>query len=128
MFYDGNKGCEMMSQPNVSTKAPEFQKIYFFISLGLLALSIIMFGLGVFYAQTPYVTPQAIIDFASYVTTYHYIHLGAGIILIIVVIRENKKKLLKTRVWKTIIGMILTPLSGVVLLAAVILLGLSSCA
>lgn len=128
MFYDGNKGCETMSQPNVSTKAPEFQKIYFFISLGMLILSIFMFGLGVFYAQTPYVTPAAVIDFASYITTYHYIHLGAGLILLIYIIRENKKKLLKIRLWKTIIGIILTPVSGIILLAAVILLGLSSCA
>lgn len=117
----------MMSQPNVNTKAPELQKIYLLISLGMLVLSIFMFGLGVFYAQTPYVTPAVVLDFASYVTTYHYIHLGLGLVLLIYVMREIKKKLLKMRVWKTIIGILLTPISGIVLFAAVILLGLSSC-
>lgn len=45
-----------------------------------------MLGLEVFYPQTPYITHHVIIDFASYVTTYHYISLGAGLVLIMVVI------------------------------------------
>ncbi len=117
----------MMIQPNGNTKALKFQKIYLLISFGMLILSIFLFSLGVFYAQTPYVTPAVVLDFASYVTTYHYIHLGLGLILLIYVIREIKKKLLKMRVWKTIIGILLTPMSGIVLFAAIILLGLSSC-
>ena len=125
--YNGIKGCVMMSQPNVITKTHKVQKIYFLISLGMVVLSGLLFFIGSLYAKTVRNAPMVILYFATYFFYYHVLHIVFGIGSIFYYISQIRKKILKIKFFKTIIGILLTPVSAVICYAAILLLALTNC-
>lgn len=116
-----------MSQPNVITNAHKVQKIYFLVSLGMVVLSGLLFFIGSLYAQAIQSAPMVILYFTTYFFYYHFLHIVFGIGSIFYYINQVRKKLLKIKIFKTVIGILFTPVSAVICYSAILLLALTNC-
>lgn len=118
----------MMLQSNVNTKVVKVQRIYFLISIGMVLVSGILFLLGYVFTQAIESAPVVILTFAGYFLYYHIAHFLFGLGSLIYYIRGIRKKLFQIKVFKTIAGILFTPVSAIILYAAILLLALSNCA
>ena len=109
-------------------KTQKIQNIYFFVSIGMVVLSILLFIAGYVLTQNVVAAPTALINFAVLYFNYHYAHVLLGLALIIYYQVQKKKHQVKMNIVKTILGIVFTPFSYVILLIGILLLGLSSCA
>jgi hypothetical protein len=109
-------------------KNKKIQNIYFYVSLGMLLLSTLLFMSGYVLTQNVVAAPDALINFAVIYFNYHYIHFIAGFGLLIYYHIEKKKHQFEMKVVKTLLGIFTTPFSYIILLIGILLLGLSSCA
>lgn len=116
-----------MSDMTMMTNSHKFQKVYFIVSMCMFFFSGILFLLGTIYAKTVNNAPMVIVTFTSYFFYYHFLHLMIGIASIFYYTSRILKKLLSIRLLKTIIGIILTPISGIICYAALLLLALTNC-
>ncbi|HAX03919.1 MAG: hypothetical protein A2Y45_07630 [Tenericutes bacterium GWC2_34_14] len=117
-----------MLQSNGNTKVLKVQRIYFLISLGMILLSGILFVLGYVFTQAVESAPVVILTFAVYFLYYHIAHFLFGFGSLIYYIRGIRKKIFQINVFKTIAGILFTPVSAIILYAAILLLALSNCA
>lgn len=106
----------------------KIQNIYFYVSIGMIVLSLILFGLGIVFTQTTTPAPDAVINFAVIYMQYHYLHVVIGIGLLIYYTIQKKRYVFKMKIIKTILGLIFSPFSYMIIITAILLLGLSSCA
>jgi hypothetical protein len=127
VIYNVNKGCDVMIQSNSNTTAHKVQRIYFYVSIAMLLLSSALFGIGAIFAKAVTSAPKVILYFAAYLVYYHFAHLIFGIGSIFYYIRQIRKKLISIKIFKTIFGILITPVSAIILYAAVLLLALTNC-
>ncbi len=127
VFYNKAKGCDRILHPNVNTKVQKVQNIYFILSITMIALSLLLFGIGAMYANMVESTPIIILMFATYFLYYHVVHLLFGFGTMVYYIRGVKKKLFSIKIYKTIAGILFTPISAIVLYAAILLIALTNC-
>lgn len=109
-------------------KHQKIQNIYFYGSLLMILLSVVLFVLGYVLTQNVVAAPDALISFAIAYLYYHYAHVVIGIGLLIYFHIQKKKLVFKMSILKTVLGLLSTPFSYVILMIAILLLGLSSCA
>ncbi|MCU0104506.1 hypothetical protein N7603_02425 [Acholeplasma vituli] len=110
------------------TQTTRLQNIYFYTSLGMIGLSILLFLLGILFTRTATPAPEALVSLAVIYLQYHYAHVIIGIALLIFYAIQKKKYIFKLNVLKTIFGILFSPISYIILTTAILLLGLSSCA
>lgn len=116
-----------MLQSNINTTAHKVQRIYFYISIAMLLMSGALFGIGSLYAKAVSSAPKVILYFATYLVYYHFAHLIFGIGSIFYYIRKIRKKLISMKLYQTVVGILITPVSAIILYAAVLLLALTNC-
>lgn len=120
-----------MVQPQPLSKADKIQKvqqIYFKISLFLIPLSIVLYTIGVIFARAVTATPGFVIYIATYMFYYHIAHFLFGFFSLFYYIHQIRKKVVKMKLYKTIFGILMTPVSAVILYAAILLIALTQCA
>ncbi len=120
-----------MVQPQPLSKADKIikvQQIYFYISLALIPVSIVLYTIGAIFARAVTATPGFVIYIATYMFYYHIAHFLFGFFSIFYYIRQIRKKVVKMKIYKTIVGILITPISAVVLYAAILLIALTQCA
>jgi FtsH-binding integral membrane protein len=109
-------------------KNKKIQNIYFYVSLGMLLLSTLLFMAGYVLTQNVIAAPDELISFSVIYFNYHYIHFIAGFGLLMYYHVQKKKHAFEMKVVKTLLGIFTTPFSYIILLIGILLLGLSSCA
>lgn len=115
----------VQSKSNITEK--KVQRIYFLISISMVLISILLFIIGALYAKAVTSAPKVILYFALYFIYYHIAHLVFGLGSLLYYIRKIHKKLISMRIFKTLLGILLTPVSAVILYAAILLLALTNC-
>jgi FtsH-binding integral membrane protein len=108
-------------------KSKNIQNIYFFFTVGLLLFGLVMFIFTAVNIQVGIINSVVIAEFSQIVLFYHLPHFIIGIVLLFVFINAIKKKLTEMKLYKTIAGIIFTPISGIIYLAVMLLAALSSC-
>ena len=122
------KNERMMIRVELEEKSVRLQNIYFYASIGMTLLSILLFIAGYLFTQYVVAAPEALISFAVIYFNYHYLHLLIGFGLLIYYQIQKKKHVFKMNVIKTLLGILFTPMSYIILLVGILLLSLSSCA
>ncbi|RJX27406.1 MAG: hypothetical protein C4537_00785 [Acholeplasma sp.] len=120
-----------MVQPQTLTKADKIQKvqqIYFKISLFLIPISIVLYTIGAIFARAVTATPGFVIYIATYLFYYHIAHFLFGFVSLFYYIHQIRKKVVKMKLYKTLVGIILTPMSAIILYVAILLIALTQCA
>lgn len=117
-----------MQTPSPLERNQKIQDIYFYVSLAMLAISILLFVLGIVFTQTSTPAPDVLINFAVIYMQYHYLHVVIGIGLLIYYHVQKKRHVFKMKIIKTILTFLFSPVSYVIIITAILLLGLSSCA
>jgi len=111
-----------------ATKFQVYQNIYFKISLGILALGAILFGIGWIFANHVDPAPAILILLAVFFMYYHIAHVLYGIGSLIYFISKIKNKIKDVKAVKTVIAILLSPISYIIFYAATILLAMTQCA
>jgi hypothetical protein len=103
------------------------QNLYFKLSVIMGIVSILLTIVAIIYYLRGENSPDIVFYTAMVVFIYHVPHLVYGIIALIFYFTKIKKQLLEIKPLKTILGLIFSPISGLIILIAVILLMLSRC-
>lgn len=106
----------------------KIQDAYCYVNLAMLVLSILLFLLGIVFTQTSTPAPDILVNFAVIYMQYHYLHVLIGIGLLIYYYFQKKRYKFNMKIIKTVLTFIFSPVSYVIIIAAILLLGLSSCA
>ncbi len=104
------------------------QDIYFYVSLGLLVFGFLIFVWGIINSKALQAIPEAVFDIIRLVMFYHLPHIVFGIIFLISLVKKVKNKVVETKVIKTVLGIVFSPISFMILFAGFLLLGFTSCA
>ncbi len=112
-----------------SLKVTKIQNIYFKVSLSLLIFSVVLFILGVILMQFENVGESvlALARLGRFLMYYSIVNFFLGLILLIYILIQKKKKQIIVKIFKTILGIIFSPFSSVIYFAATLLLALSRC-
>lgn len=114
------------AQPDVFMST---EKLYLIISLAMLGVSLILFGAVALILQIPAAMPGVIIAFTLYFLISHggFVLWGIGRILkFLFSIRPKHSG--EVTIWRTLLGIIISPLSAFISYMAFFLMALSSCA
>lgn len=103
------------------------QRLYLIITLSMIGLNSSLLGLGYLLIQLGERAPAALLNFMMAFMIYHGLHLLYGIISIILYFKRVKKRFAEARIVKTVLGVILSPVSFLLCYAAVFLLALTRC-
>lgn len=120
-----------MVQSQSQSKADKIlnvQRIYFKISLYLIPTSILFYIIGAVFARTITATPEVIFYVVTYLFYYHIAHFFFGFFSIFYYAYQIRKKIITMKLYKTIIGIVLTPISAIIMYAALLLMALTQCA
>lgn len=112
---------------NIQNRSSFMQKINFWITLFLVIISIFAFLYGVVEAYTLKGVPVSFLEFLRLVWFYNIFHFIWSIVLLIVFIRRIRRKIIELKLIKTILSVVLSPITFLIILTAIFLLGLSSC-
>jgi hypothetical protein len=116
-----------MEENKPSTRFIERQNLYFKLSIMMGIISILLTAFAFYYYLKGENSPDLLFYTAMVVFIYHVPHLVYGIIALIFYFTKIKKQLLGVKPLKTILSIIFSPISGFIILIAVILLMLSRC-
>lgn len=106
----------------------KIQHYYFLATLVMFALSIVTYALGALFVQSVTAAPAILMSLAVIVLYYHIPHFLFGIVSLFYYAAKVKKIVQKGKVFKTVIGISLSPISIIICYIGILLLGLSSCA
>ncbi len=115
-------------QNQQTSRFPKLQNIYFKVTFLMLVVGIALVVVSYLLVQAIVAAPTPLIYFSLYFLYYHAIHLAYGIFSLIYYFAKVKKKIGKSKIYKTILGILITPASAIIAYAAVFLLAVSSCA
>ena len=115
----------MQNQP--STRFQRYQNIYFKITWVLLIISSAFAVIGYLMVQAMISAPTILVQFAIFVLYYHVFHFFYGVFSLIYYFTKVRKKIGTTKIYKTLIGIILSPASAFAAYIAVFLIAVSSC-
>lgn len=112
-----------------TNKTPQvLQNIYFSIALGSTLLWILTFGLTalVVTGNVPAnAVPEALLEIIHALYYYQIAHFILGFVLIVYIVRTRKKGMHERRAYKTITGLILTPINFLLIITALVVLALN---
>jgi len=111
-----------------ATKFQMYQNIYFKISLSLLTLGLIMFGLGMIFANQVEASPPVFILLTVFLQYYHFVHVTYGVGSLIYFFIKIHNKIQNIKIVKTIVSIVLSPISYFLFYVASILLFMTQCA
>ncbi|MDO9629964.1 MAG: hypothetical protein Q7I99_08700 [Acholeplasmataceae bacterium] len=114
-------------QNQQTSRFPKFQNLFFKITWILLILSVVLFGIGYLLVQVVVAAPMILTQFAMFVLYYHAFHFLCGIFGLFYYLIKVDKKMTKTKIYKTLIGIVVSPFSAFAAYMAVFLLVVSSC-
>lgn len=117
----------MDGKPVVS-KFEIYQNTYFKLTFIMLGLSVVLAALGIYLSQVVVAAPVFIVYLTLFMLYYHYVHFGYGIISLIYFYSKVKNKISNVKAVKTIVSILLSPISYIIIYFAVILLVFSQCA
>jgi hypothetical protein len=130
-----NKSFKMkpkeMIDLNSTLQQPKFLKIqnyYFLATWIMLLLSLLMYGLGYIFVKSVTAAPEVFMSLATAVLFYHVPHFIFGIGSLIYYFRKVRKVIKNSKIYKTVIGILISPISVMICYVGILLLGLSSCA
>jgi len=134
-FYFGSiehkiKPKEMMHLNSINHPHTFFkvQHYYFLATIIMVLLSILSYALGAIFVQSVTAAPEIFITLAVVLLYYHIPHFLFGIGCLIYYFRKVRSVVQKSKVYQTVIGILISPISIVVCYIGILLLGLSSCA
>ncbi len=104
------------------------QHYYFLATLAMVLLSALTYGLGVLFVKSVTAAPAIFLSLATVLLYYHIPHFIFGIGSFIYYLSKVKKVVKNSKIYKTILGILLSPISVIVCYIGILLLGLSSCA
>jgi len=105
-----------------------FDKLFLKVAWLMIVFSILLLLLSAALVKSIVATPEFVIAITSIYLYYHFAYFGYGLFRIIrfsFVIRKKKEDL---TVWRSVLGILLAPVSFVILYTAIFLFALSSCA
>jgi len=106
-----------------------YERIYLTISLAMLGISLMLFGGVAILLQIPMAMPLAIITFTLYFFFAHFGFVAWGLGRILKFLFSIRKKHPgKASIWRTLLGILFSPLSGIITYIAFFLMAFSSCA
>ncbi|TVP84481.1 MAG: hypothetical protein EA375_06620 [Acholeplasmataceae bacterium] len=103
------------------------QRLYLIITLSMIGLNGVLIGLGYLLIRLGERAPEALLNVMMGFMIYHGIHFLYGIIAIIHFFKRVKHRFAQARIFKTILGVVLSPVSFILCYAAVFLLALTRC-
>jgi cytochrome bd-type quinol oxidase subunit 2 len=109
-------------------KFPKVQNVYFLATWVMLLLSILMYGLGYLFVKSVTAAPEILLYLATVLLYYHIPHFIFGIGSLIYYMRKVRKVIKNSKIYKTVIGILVSPISIIICYIGILLLGLSSCA
>jgi hypothetical protein len=116
-----------MMQIQPSSRFQKYQNIYFKITWVLLIISCALAVVGYLMVQAMLSAPMILVQFATFVLYYHVFHFFYGIFSFIYYFAKVRKKIGSTKIYKTLIGIILSPASAFAAYIAVFLIAVSAC-
>ncbi|MDY0074977.1 MAG: hypothetical protein RBR75_03720 [Acholeplasmataceae bacterium] len=87
----------------------------------------LLFVIGYISAKMVTQAPLFLLGFATTFLYYHIAHFIFGFGSLIYYVSKIRKKLLSINVVRTIVGIVLTPISAIILYAAILLIALTNC-
>ncbi len=105
-----------------------FDKLFLKVAWLMIVFSILLLLLSAALVRAIIATPEFVIAITSVYLYYHFAYFGYGLFRIFrftFVIRKKKEEL---TVWRSVLGILLAPVSFIILYTAIFLFALSSCA
>lgn len=115
----------MQNQP--TSRFPRLQDIYFKVTWLMLIISIALAVISYLLVQAIVAAPLPLVYFALYFLYYHAFHFLYGMMSLFYYFAKVKKKIGKTKIYKTVLGLLISPASAIIAYTAVFLLAVSSC-
>lgn len=116
-----------MENRQYRSKFEVFQNIYFKVTWMMIIISALILGLVYLLINISIPAPDILVNIVAIVFYYHFGHLAYGIISFIYYLIVLRKKVQNLIVYKTVIGILVTPFSFFAIYIALFLVVLSSC-
>ncbi|MDX9691023.1 MAG: hypothetical protein RBT45_01120 [Acholeplasmataceae bacterium] len=117
----------MNEHPKV-TKFKKYQVLLFKGTVSILILSSLLAIIGYMLVKAVTPAPGVIIYLATIVLYYHFAHFIMSLSFVVYYMAKIRNKLGKTKILKSIVSILFTPVSFLIIYFAVFLLAVSSCA
>ncbi|MCR3905567.1 MAG: hypothetical protein NUK62_00870 [Tenericutes bacterium] len=116
-----------MEKKQYGSKFELFQNIYFKVTWVMIIISAILCGLVYLLLNISIPAPDILVNIVAIVFYYHFGHIAYGIISLIYYLIMLRKKIQNLKIYKTVIGILVTPFSFFAIYIALFLVVLSSC-
>jgi hypothetical protein len=116
-----------MMQNQQKPRFDYFQNLYFKVTWVLLVISVALAVIGYLMVQAIVAAPPILVQFALFTLYYHGFHFFYGVFNLVYYFAKARKKMNDTKIYKTVIGIIISPASALAAYIAVFLLAVSSC-
>ena len=115
-----------MNNPPTS-KFVNYQNLYFKATWVILVISCALAVIGYLMVQAMLSAPMILVQFATFVLYYHVFHFFYVIFSLIYYFAKVRKKIKSTKIYKTLIGILISPASAFAAYIAVFLIAVSAC-
>lgn len=106
----------------------KWQHIYFLLTMAMIGLSMLTYVAGVLFVKSVTAAPPILIGLATAILYYHIAHFFTGIGNLVYFYTKVVSSVRQKRIFKTLFGLLVSPVSIIVCYIGILLLGLSSCA
>jgi len=115
----------MQNQP--TSRFQKYQNIYFIATWVILVISVLLVAIGYIMVQSVVAAPLILVQLATVTLAYHVFHFFYGVFSLIYYFAKLKKRIVSTKIYKTVIGIFVSPVSAFIAYIAVFLITISAC-
>ena len=117
-----------MEQKTKLQKFQYYEKIYGRMTISLIVLSSLLLVLGYALVKSVTPAPMVLIYFTTGIFYYHFVHFALGFTFVGYYLTKIRQKFGKTKILRSIVSILFTPISFIIIYTAVFLITISSCA
>jgi hypothetical protein len=115
-----------MQNPKAS-KFQSYQNLYFKVTWVLLMMSVALAVIGYFMVQAIVSAPLFLVQFTTFVLYYLVFHFFYGVLSLFYYLTKIKNKMKNLKIYKTLMGILISPISAFAAYIAVFLIAISAC-
>lgn len=114
-------------QPNSSAQFNHFEHLYLRITLIMLAVSAFFLLIGVVLVKSITAPPELLIHLVTFYLYAHIVHFTYGFIRLFKFIFSPTLRRVGAKIWRTLVAIVLSPISALAAYLALFLLAMASC-